>query len=157
MDIYCQDQNVTNKQCVRNQLNIYACMCELRDWSRSEGSYSNTTRLICCPVAGRPDGNYDMTKQLCMKRIYDKILSKSPPNTAPLPTCLHCNVTHLPLTTRIVALHIPSWRVRQREERRQARKTVWPIKAGRAICRYKNHLYGITNHHEYFWDYCLEV
>ena len=58
----------------------------------------------------------------------------------------------LSLTTGIEALHILSWRVREREERRQARKTVWPVNAGRVICRYRNHLYGITNHHKDFWD-----
>ena len=39
--------------------------------------------------------------------------SKSPPNRALSPTCLHCDITHLSLMTGIVALHIPSWRVRE--------------------------------------------
>ena len=56
--------------------------------------------------------------------MYGKVRSKSPPNRAPSPSCLHGDVTHLSLTTGIVALHIPSWRVREPEERRQARKTV---------------------------------
>ena len=62
--------------------------------------------------------DYSMTKQLCTKCIYDKIHSKS--NRTTLPTCVLCNVTHISLTTGVAALHIPSWRVREREERRQA-------------------------------------
>ena len=59
--------------------------------------------------------------------------SKSPPNRATSPTCLHCDVTHLSLTTGVVALHIPSRRVGVREEHRQARKIVWPVK-GAVTC-----------------------
>ena len=69
--------------------------------------------------------NYNMTKQLCIKCIYDKIRSKSPPHRAPSPSCLHCDVMHLSLTTGFVAWHIPSWRVWPRDEHRQAGKTVW--------------------------------
>ena len=137
-------------------------------------------RVICCPAPGRPESaargtsppdnksrgcccrnsrptvinpDYNMTKQRCMKRIYDKIRSKSPPNRATSPTCLHCDVTHLSLTTGVVALHIPSWRIEVREERRQARKIVWPVNAGRVICRYQNNLCGIINHHKHirYW------
>ena len=141
-------------------------MYYLRDWSQSGGSYGNNTQVICCPAPGRPEsaargtsppdnksqgccGNsrptvinpdYNMTKQRCMKRIYDKIRPKSPPNGATSPTCLHCDVTHLSLTTGVVALHIPSWRIEVREERRQARKIVWPVNAGRVICRHQNDL-----------------
>ena len=144
----------------------------LRDWSRSGGSYGNNTRVICCPAPGRPESaargtsppdnksrgcccrnswptvinpDYNMTKQRCMKRIYDKIHPKSPPNLATSHTCLHCDVTHLSLTTGVVALHIPSWRIEMREERRQARKIVWSVNAGRVICRYRNNLCGIIN------------
>ena len=95
-----------------------------------------------------------MTKQRCMKRIYDKIHPKPPPNLATSPTCLHCDVTHLSLTTGVVALHIPSWRIEVREERRQARKIVWPVNAGRVICRYQNNLCGIINHHKHI-RYCF--
>ena len=101
----------------------------------------------CCWRYSRPtviNPDYNMTKQLCMKRIYNKIRSKSPPNRAPSPSCLHCDVTHLSLTTGIVALHIPSWRVREREERRQARKALWPVNAGRVIYRYW--IFFIWNH-----------
>ena len=91
----------------------------------------------------------NMTKQRCMKRIYDKIRPKSPPNRATSPTWLHCDVTDLSLTTGVVALHIPSWRIEVREERRQARKIVWPVNAGRVICRYQNNLCGIINHHKH--------
>ena len=28
---------------------------DLRDWSRSGGSYGNNTRVTCCPAPGRPD------------------------------------------------------------------------------------------------------
>ena len=116
----------------------------LRDWSRSGGRYGNNTRVICCPAPRRPESaargtsppdnksrgcccrnsrptvinpDYNMTKQLCMKHIYDKIRSKPPPNGAPSHTCLHCDVTHLSLTAGIVALPIPSWSVRGREKR----------------------------------------
>ena len=157
----------------------------LRDWSWSGGSYGNNTQVICCPAPGSPESaargtsppdnksrgcccrnsrptvinpDYNMTNQLCMKRSYDKIRSKSPPNRAPSPTCLHCDITHLFLTTGIVALHIPSWRVRERKERCQAHQNyVWPVNAGRGICCYRNHLYGIINHHKHSWDSVLEV
>ena len=153
----------------------------LRDWSRSGGSYGNNTRVICCPAPGRPESaargtsppdnksrgcccrnsrptvinpDYNMTKQRCMKRIYDKILQNPPPNLATSPTCLHYDVTHLSLTTGVVALHIPSWRIEVHEERRQARKIVWPVNAGRVICRYQNNLCGIINHHKHI-RYCF--
>ena len=98
--------------------------------------------------------DYNMTKQRCMKRIYDKIRAKSPPNRATSPTCLHCDVTHLSVTTGVVALRIPSWRIEVREERRQARKIVWPVSAGRVICRHQNNLCGIINHHKHI-RYCF--
>ena len=156
-------------------------MLGLRDWSRSGGSYGNNTRVICCPAPGRPESaargtsppdnksrgcccrnsrptvinpDYNMTKQRCMKRIYDKIHPKSPPNLPTSPTCLHCDVTHLSLTTGVVALHIPSWRFEVREERRQARKIVWPVNAGKVICRYQNISCGIINHHKHI-RYCF--
>ena len=108
----------------------------LRDWSRSGGSYGNNTRVICCLAPGRPESaawgtsppdnksrgcccrnsrptvinpDYNMTKQRYITHIYVKICSKSPPNGAMSPTCLHCDVTHLSLTTG--ALHIPPRRV----------------------------------------------
>ena len=156
----------------------------LRDWSRSGGSYGNNTRVICCPAPGRPESaargtsppdnksrgcccrnsrptvinpDYNMTKQRCMKRIYDKILQNPPPNLATSPTCLHYDVTHLSLTTGVVALHIPSWRIEVHEECRQARKIVWPVNAGRVICRYQNNLCGIINHHKHIRYYFLDV
>ena len=153
----------------------------LRVWLRSGGSYGNNTRVICCPAQRRPKSaargtsppdnksrgcccrnsrptvinpDYNMNKQRCMKRIYDKIHPKSPPNLVTSPTCLHCDVTHLCLTTGVVVLYIPSWRIEVREERRQARKIVWPINAGRVICRYHNNLCGIINHHKHI-RYCF--
>ena len=99
----------------------------------------NKSRGCCCrnslPTVINPD--YNMTKQCCMKSIYDEIHPKSPPNLATSPTCLHCDVTHLSLTTGVVALHIPSWRIEVREERRQACKIVWPVNAGRVIVAIK--------------------
>ena len=89
-----------------------------------------------------------------MKRIYDKIRPKSPPNRATSPTCLHCDVTPLSLTTGVVALHIPSWRIEVHEERRQARKIVWPVNAGRVICRHQNNSCGIIDHHKLI-RYCF--
>ena len=156
----------------------------LRDWSRSVGSYGNNTRVICYRAPGRPasavrgtpppdnkslgccccnswptmiNPDYNMTKQRCIKSIHDKIRSKSPSNKATSPTCLHCDVTHPSLTTGVVALYIPSWRVGVREERRQARKTVWPVNAGRVICRYQNNLCGIINHHKHIRECFLDV
>ena len=99
------------------------------------------------PTVINPDCN--MTKQRCMKPTYDKIHPKSPPNLATSPTRLHFEVTHLSLTTGVVALHIPSWRIEVHEERRQARKIVWPVNAGRVICRYQNNLCGIINHYKH--------
>ena len=120
------------------------------------GTSRERSSRCCCrnsrPTVINPD--YNMTKQRCMKRIYDKIHPKSPPNIATSPTCLHCDVTHLSLTTGVVALHIPSWRIEVREERRQARKIVWPVNAGRVICRYQNDLCGIINHHKHI-IYCF--
>ena len=119
----------------------------------------NKSRGCCCcnsrPTVINPD--YNMTKQHCITRIYDKIHSKSPPNRATSPTCLHCDVTHLSLTTGVVALHIPSQRVGVREEHRQARKTVWPVNAGRVICRSQNNLCGIINHHKHIWECFCDV
>ena len=154
-------------------------MCYLRDWLRSGGSYGDNTRVICCPAPGRPESaargtsppdnksrgcccpnsrptminpDYNMTKQRYITCIYDKIRSKSPPNRATSPTCLHCDVTHLSLTTGVVALHIPSRSVGVREEHRQARKTEWPVNAGRVICCYPNNLCGIINHNKHIWE-----
>ena len=109
-----------------------------RERSSRDVPAPDNKKLGCCcrnslPTVINPD--YNMTKQRCMKRIYDKKNPKSPPNLATSPTCLHCDVTHLSLTTGVVALHIPSWRIEVREERREARKIVWPVNAGRVICR----------------------
>ena len=147
----------------------YEDLC-LRDWSRSGRSYGNNTRVICCPAPGRPESaahnnsrptvinpDYNMTKQRYITHIHDKIRSKSPPNRATSPTCLHWDVTHLSLTTGVVALHIPSRRVGVREEHRQARKIVWPVNAGRVICRYQNNLCGIINHQKHIWECFCDV
>ena len=154
---------------------MYGFIAHLRDWSRSGGSYGNNTLVICCPAPGRhesaargtspPDNksrgccccnsrptlinpDYNMTKQRYITCIYDKIRSKSPPNRATSPTCLHSDVTHLSLTTGRVGVH---------EEHRQARKTVWPVNAGRVICRYQNNLCGITDHHKHIWECFCDV
>ena len=161
------------KNCLKltSFFNILQCVYSvcLRDWSRSVGSYGNNTRVICCPMSGRPasagcccrnsrptviNPDYNMTKQFCINRICDKIRSKLPPNRATSPTCLHCDVTHISLTTEVVALHIPSWRAGLREERRQALKIVWPVHAGRVIYRYQNNVLGIINHQKHVW-YCF--
>ena len=145
-----------------------------RDWSRLIGSYGNNTLVIWCPALERPKSaargtcpqdnkswgccrrnfrptvinpDYTMTKQRCIKCIYDKMCS--PPNRAMSPTCLHCDVTHPSVTTGVVALHIPLWRVGVHEEHNQARKTVWPVNAGRVICYCQNYLCGIINHHKH--------
>ena len=145
-----------------------------RDWSRLIGSYGNNTLVIWCPALERPKSaargtcpqdnkswgccrrnfrptvinpDYTMTKQRCIQCIYDKMCS--PPNRAMSPTCLHCDVTHPSVTTGVVALHIPLWRVGVHEEHNQARKTVWPVNAGRVICYCQNYLCGIINHHKH--------
>ena len=86
----------------------------------------NKTRGCCCrnsrSTVINPD--YNMIKQLCIKGIYDKIRSKSPPNRATSPASIHCDVTYISLTTGVVALHIPLWRFGVREE----------------CCRYEWHL-----------------
>ena len=161
--------------------NVHVLVCCLRDWSREGGSCGNNIWVICCPAPGRPESaargtsppdnksrgcccrksrptvinpDYNMTKQLCINRIHDKIRSKLPPNRATSPTCLHCDFTRLSLTTGVVALHIPSWRAGVHEERRQALKTVWPVHAGRVMFRYQNNLFGIINHQRHIW-YCF--
>ena len=114
----------------------------------------------CCCRNSRPtviNPDYNMTKQCYITCIYDKIRLKSPPNRATSPTCLHCDVTHLSLTTGVVALHIPSRRVGGHEEHRQARKTVWPVNAGRVVCCYHNNLCGIINHHKHIWECFSDV
>ena len=102
---------------------------------------NNKSRGCCCrnsrPTVINPD--YNMTKQRFMKRIYDKIRSKSPPNRATSPTCLHSDVTHLSVTVGVVVFHIPSW-------------IVWSVNAGREICRYQNNLCGVINHHKNIRD-----
>ena len=107
------------------------------------------------------DNDYNMTKQLCINRIYDKISSKLPPNRGTSPTCFHCDVTHLSLTTGVVALHIPSWRAGVRGERRLALKTVWPVHAGRVIYRYQNnYLESSITRNIYdiiFWRYKSQI
>ena len=143
-----QNEIVYDNRQVNLLLWMFSVWCHLRDWYRLGGSHGNNTRVMCCPAKGRsenaaqgttsppesalwgccwhnsrqtvinPDSDYSTTEQMCTKCIYDKIHSKS--NRATLPTCLHCNVTHISLTTGVAALHIPSCRVREREERRQA-------------------------------------
>ena len=132
----------------------------LKDWSLSAPVTVTTPSwfVVRCwdvPIVISPD--YNMTKQLFIKSIYDKMRSKSPPNRATAPTCLHCEATHRSLTTGFVALLIPSWRVWVRKERHQARRTVWPVNAGRVICCYQHNLYGIISHHTHIWDCFLEV
>ena len=142
---------------------------------RAGASYGNNTRMICCLVQRRPESAaggmslpddksqrcfcnnslptvinpvYTMTKQLCIKRIYDKnvqIATKSS-DVAYLPPLLHHNLSS---TTGVVGLHISSWRVGVREERRQALKTVWLVNARIIIYRYENNSYGISNHNDY--------
>ena len=51
--------------------------------------------LLSGAGTSRERSHYNMTKQRYITRLYDKIHSKSPPNRATSPTCLHCDVTHL--------------------------------------------------------------
>ena len=68
----------------------------------------NKSWECCChnslPSMINPD--YNMTKQLCIKYIYEKIHLKSPPNQVTSPTWLDCDVTHFSLMTGVVASHI---------------------------------------------------
>ena len=41
------------------------------------------------------------------------------------------------------------------EERRQVRKIVWPVNAGRVICRYQNNLCGINHQSPYTYKILL--
>ena len=100
-----------------------------------------------------------MIKQLCIKHINGKIRFKSPPNSAPSPTCLNHDVTHFYLTTGVVALHIPSRRCRERDERRHVKLFCQLMQKG-WFDAFKNDLYEISNrhkhsiieiHHWYFW------
>ena len=72
------------------------------------------SREYCChnslPPVINPD--YNMIKWFCVKRIHNKIRSKSPSNRATSNTFFHCGATHLSLATGIVALHIPLRRAR---------------------------------------------
>ena len=100
-----------------------------------------------------------MAEQLRIKRITTKYVQNHHQidNRTTLPTCLYCAVTHLTLTTGVAALHIPSWRVRVREEHRKALKAMWPVHAGRVIYRYQNNLFGIINHQQHIWSSFSEV
>ena len=139
----------------------------LRDWSRSWfvvrrgrpsscalGTSRRRTTNHSGVVALTPDRPWSIPIITWLNNVYYKIHPKSPPNLAMSPTCLHCDVTHLSLTPGVVALHIPSWRIEVPEERRQARKIVWPVNAGRVICRHQNNLCGIINHHKHI-RYCF--
>ena len=103
-----------------------------RDCSCLGGSYGINTPVICCPAQGRhgspargisPDNkwqgcychnsqaivinpDYNVTKELCIKRMCDKICSNSPSNPAMTPTCLHCEFTCFSLLIRVVALQM---------------------------------------------------
>ena len=94
------------------------------------------------------------SQQIWIKCIYNKIHSKPPPNRVTSPTCLHCDVMHLSLMTGVVALHIPLWRLGEREEHSQALNTVWPLNAGKVICGYQSNLNGIINHYKHIW-HCI--
>ena len=130
---------------------------ELR--SRDVPAPDNKSHGCCCrnsrPTVINPD--YNMTKQRYITRIYDKIRSKTPPNRATSPTCLRCDVTHLSLNDGSCSFTHPVARVGVREEHRQARKTVWPVDAGRVICRSQNNLCGIINHHKHIWECFCDV
>ena len=106
-----------------------------REWKQLWDTFTCVGRLIC------PEGH---VSSLC------KSNTTNPANRATSPTCLHCDVTHLSLTTGAVALHIPSWRGRECEEIRQA--CSWAVNAGIMIFRYQNQVYGLPNHHKHIWD-----
>ena len=99
----------------------------LRDWSRSGGSYGNNTRVICCPAPGHPESAARGT---------------SPPDNksrlwrhASLLNDGSCSFTHPVVKDRSV------------RGTSTARKIVWPVNAGRVICRYQNNLSIIAINH----------
>ena len=104
--------NISLGCCCRNSL---LTVINPLNWERSSMDVPAPDNKLqgCCCRNSRPSVtnlDYNRTNQLYIYRIYDKIRSKSPPNRATLPTCLHFDVTHHPLTTGIAALHIPSGR-----------------------------------------------
>ena len=76
-----------------------------------------------------------MNKQLCMKRIYDKISSQFLPIRARLLTCFYYDVMHFFLANGITTLHTPPQRVRG----------TWRVLVENDIYRDKKQLNGITN------------
>ena len=82
--------------------------------------------------------NYNITKQLFIKCIYDNISSKSVWNRTMLPACPHFGVTHLSLMKGVIALHILSWNHIKLWGQLMQEPWFFTIKIVR---------YGITNHH----------
>ena len=70
----------------------------------------NPSDLLSGAGTSRGHRDYNIAKQLCIKRICLRMLSKSPPNWATSHTYLHCDVTYPTLTAAVLVLHIPSWR-----------------------------------------------
>ena len=105
-------------------------LCKFRELSRRGYSISQLCSIhhdICCPAQGRP--HYSMTT------LYQTYLWQNAFNitiSSDVAYLLLCDVAP-PLTTGVEALHIPSWRIDVREERRQARKNVLPINVGRDL------------------------
>ena len=152
----------------------------LRDWSRSVGSYGNNTLVICCPAPGRPKSAARVTSPPDNKSV-EGVVAVTPDRLWSVPIITWLNniglnifttkyvqnhhqierrrllasivTSRISLTTGVVALYIPSWRVGVSEEHHQAR--MWPVNAERVICRHQINLCGIINHHkhirEYFW------
>ena len=86
-----------------------SCPAQGRHGSPARGtSPDNKWRGFYChisqPIVINPD--YNVTIELCIKRMYCKICSNSPSNPEVTPTCLHCEVTCFPLLIRVVALQM---------------------------------------------------
>ena len=90
----------------------------LRDWSWLGGSYVSDTQVICCPGHGCPESAdrlpiipshlwlipiINMTKKLCIDRIYEKIHSNFYQNRTTSLPCLHGDVRLLPFMMEVVA------------------------------------------------------
>ena len=73
-----------------------------------------------------------------------KITSKSSDVAyLPLPNDGGCSFTY-----PVVKVGVP-------DERRPARKTVWPVNTRRVICRSQIDLYGVINPQKHTWGYCF--
>ena len=100
-----------------------------------------------------PDQN--RSKQLCIKQQNTFKISN---NQATSPTCCYYDVIYLSLMTGIVAWHTLPWKVWEHEDHHKARKTVWPVNAGRVTCcKNQNNFYWIIIYHKHISGWFMGV